>query len=556
MNHRPTGNAFILTLLMLLAPTLQAEVTASVDRQRIAFGDSLRLTLTADDDEELSEADLRPLLDNFDILQRSTNSSLSIVNGVRTHTKELLVDIAPRHEGILSIPAMRVGSTMTNPVQVIVSPAPDVASGGQSLLFEAEVDRDQVYVQEQIILTLRILQAINLENRSLSEFTLDNAFIKPLEQQSYQRAIEGRPWLVHELRFAIFPEQSGQLDIPAQVFTATEAQGRRSFFDRGNGRRLRRTSEPLTVEVLPRPTDFPGATWLPARNLQLEETWSTPPEELQVGESATRTIRITGEGLQAAQLPPVQFRPIDGLKYYPDQPQVREMEVASGLEGVRIDSAALVPTQSGQWQIPEIRIPWWDTTDNQLRFAVLPARGIDVAPGIPLVSTVEPLAPPAPAVPSDGDAAAIQSGAVWPWQLLGGISTAGWLATLWVLWRNRQTPTPEPAQSVPATSQKIALKTLLSACRDNDATQARRRLIHWARSYSNNPSLSTLEQVAALFSDKTLTESMFELDRALYQASNSSWSGRDLAACVERLDRLTAGAGRTTKPLRLYPQAA
>ena len=65
----------------------------------------------------------------------------------------------------------------------VVSRCPDIRPRDEPVLFEAEVDRDSVYVQGQVILTLRLQQAINLDGRSISELELDNAFVKPLEQQ-------------------------------------------------------------------------------------------------------------------------------------------------------------------------------------------------------------------------------------------------------------------------------------------------------------------------------------------------------------------------------------
>ncbi|HBM84533.1 MAG TPA: protein BatD, partial [Halieaceae bacterium] len=86
-----------------------------------------------------------------------------------------------------------------------------------------------------------------LDSRSVSELQLDNAYVQPLEQNSFQRTQDGRPWLVHEVRYAIFPEQSGTLTIPPQVFTGRESSGRRSVFDFGSGgRQLQRRTEPLT----------------------------------------------------------------------------------------------------------------------------------------------------------------------------------------------------------------------------------------------------------------------------------------------------------------------
>ena len=119
-----TGRALplVLLLLSLLGTGIaQAAVTASLDRQRVALGDSLRLTITADGEEELSAVDLAPLQRDFEILRRSTSSQTRFVNGQRSHTRQLLLDLAPRVEGQLQIPPLRVGDTLTPALAVAVA---------------------------------------------------------------------------------------------------------------------------------------------------------------------------------------------------------------------------------------------------------------------------------------------------------------------------------------------------------------------------------------------------------------------------------------------------
>ena len=152
------------------------------------------------------------------MLQRSTRSNTSYVNGERSHNRQLLMDITPRRTGTLRIPAFELGAARTAPIEVRVSDPVPIDPDAAQVLFNAELDRDQVYVQGQVILTVRLQQAINLDNRSISELELPGTFVVPLEQQSFQRNVGGRPWLVHEVRYAIFPEQSGRLSIPSLTF--------------------------------------------------------------------------------------------------------------------------------------------------------------------------------------------------------------------------------------------------------------------------------------------------------------------------------------------------
>lgn len=549
-----------LCVLMLTSAVAQADITASLDRERVAMGDTLRLTITATDNEDLGNIDLRPLAKNFEILQRSSSSKTSIINGRRSSTNELLIDITPRRQGTLEIPAMRLGPHVTNMIWVAVAEPPAGSSGGQNLLFEAELDRDSVYVQGQVILTLRVQQAINLEDRSITELKLDNAFVRPLEQNSFQRTMDGRPWLVHEVRYAIFPEQSGTLEIPAQTFSGRESVPRRSLFDLGGGgRQMRRSTEPLRIEVLPRPGGYPDSTWLPARSVTLEESWSTPPEQLRVGESATRTVIIRGEGLQGAQLPPVLYPATEGLKYYPDQPVISDGETATGLLGTRQDSVAVVPTRAGQWQIPELRISWWDTGKNELRHAVLPARQLEVAAAQPAAGATTP--PPLSTTPIDIGTGQVRleqattgySGRTW--QIFSVFNGVGWLLTLaYLVWSRRspkKTNTPSPGNS----AEKPAFKQLLASCADGNALRARQAMVNWAAALLPGTDIVSLEQVANAFNDPLLRAELELLDTTLYSPDKAAWDGAALADIARRLRSEHARPIDTqAAELNLYPQ--
>lgn len=558
------GNALASCLVLWLLLFTQAStgaVTANIDRNRVALGDSVRLTLTATDDEDIDDSDLRPLLADFEIMQRSTSSNTTIINGRISQSRQVIVDLSPLHEGDLVIPALHVGSSVTQALTVSVSPASSQPADGERILFEAEVDQPRVYVQGQVILTLRLQTAVNLEAPSLPALQLDNAFVKPLEQHSFQRTINGQPWIVAEIRYAIFPEQSGSLDIPAQTFTGRLNEGRRGFFGHGGGQRVRRSTTPITLEVLPKPDTFGPTDWLPARKLSLKESWSTPPEQLRVGESATRTIEITGEGLQGAQLPPILFAPIDGLKYYPDQPQITEQEVASGLQGVRRDSTAVVPTRAGTYEIPEIRIPWWDVQQEKLQYAVLPARHITVAAGaMAPAGTVQPA--PVPAANSTPVAAdnAPPTASNWDtrvWPALAGLSTVGWLLTLVYLWRQRQPRRRDTSTPPGDDDARTALKQLLNACAAQDATAARAAVIRWATALKPGHGIVSLDQVSSAFGDTALARELTALNASLYSTGDSRWTGDALAECARRLQSThrrtpsVSGAGQ----LALYPQA-
>lgn len=558
------GREFLLTITLVvgllgLAGGAHAAITAEVDRYQIALGDTVKLTLLTTDGDELSDIRLDSLETDFQVLQRASSSNISIVNGSRSHEKKLIVTLAPRREGSLTIPALRSGKNTTRPISLLVAAAPAANTSGQEVIFTAEVDSKSVYVQSQILLTLRIQQAIELDGRSISELELDNAFVKALEQKTFQRRSDGRNWLVHEVRYAIFPEQSGTLQIPEQVFSGRLREGRRSFFNSGGGRQMQRKTDALSIEVLPRPQQFNTGDWLAARQVKVEERWSTPPEQLRAGESATRTIQIVGEGVQGAQLPPILLEPIDGLKFYPDQAEITEQEVSSGLLGVRRDSTAVVPTRAGTWSLPEMRIPWWDTQTDQLRYAVLPGRSITVAAADPSTTT-PPTELANPAIAATSTLGQGNSN-VLLWQALTAFSVSGWILTAVYFWRRKsRQPTQEPAAQENV-SERRSFKNLQEQCTKEDPIAARSAMIAWASALLDAPLAST-QQVADHFNDEALTQALQALDSCLYGSSLGSdsetkkWRGDTLLKCCTAL-RDKHKRDRSTKKvaeLQLYPQ--
>jgi hypothetical protein len=575
----------LLLMLLMQVPAAYAGVSATVDRRNIAMGETLMLVIASDAAEDPAATDLSPLERDFDILQRSSSSSMQIINGQSQRSRELRLELLPQREGTVQIPPLDVDGVRTEAIQIEVSAAPPAASADQDVIFSAEVDTDSVYVQQQVVLTLRVEQAINLDERSVSELELEqDAFITPLGQNSYQRNSGGKRWLVNELRFAIFPQQSGTLTIPAQTFVARERRPSRSLFDLSSGPRLQRRSQPIEIAVKPRPATFPGTDWLPAQQLSIEEQWSEDPEQLAVGQSLTRTVIVRAQGLQGAQLPPLLFSPQQGLKYYPDQPSIEDSESDQGVIGMRVDSAALVPVQPGSYALPEVRIPWWDTSTDSLRYATLPARtlrvsaapqaaGSGVADTDPAPGATGPAEPSANRAGLEGSVTdtTVNSTALRSWQLATAVCAAGWLLSTLLWWRRRARSQPSGTlatgpggHTADSEDEKAAWRQLREACTRRDASGAHRALQQWLRQCADYRRAENPRQYVSRRQADALLQAMDTLERTLYAAAadRASWDGRALLQAAEALratnkQRGTGDRGNRAGELApLYPQTA
>lgn len=557
---------FWLVAIGLLPALALADLTARIDRAQVRLGDSLQLTLSSDGVTDPATADLSPLTRDFEILQQSSRSSTQMVNGTTTREKALVIELVPRRAGTLEIPALFAGGERTQAIALQVSEASAGPAGDEQILFSASVDSDSVYVQQQIILTLTLQQAVTLDDRSVTELKLDDAYVKPLGQNSYQRTSNGRRWLVHEIRYAIFPEQSGTLTIPAQTFAGRARQGSRSLFDLDGGPRISRNSDAITLEVKPRPPSFPGNTWLPASKLEIEEIWSTAPEALATGDSVTRTIIVTGEGLQGAQLPPLEFPDMQGLKYYPDKPSIEEAETDSGVIGLRTDSTALVPVRPGVYRIPDLRIPWWDTVNDRLRYAVLTGREISVETAAADSAATLPseASPTQTTTAEDSQQSIIASTRSNLWVWLSGLLATGWLLTAAAFVRAARQPC-QPAATAPSTvflaHEPKAWKRLQAACAAGRPGPAREALRRWLQTLPPPAASQSPLSFAASQKDSALQLALAALDAALYGSAQSPdvWDGSALlsAAASARqscLQQLSADTAQKNAALpALYP---
>ena len=551
--NRSVGNLFVCACcvtMMLWTNLSWAELSATADRRTIAMGETLRLTLLGDAGEQPAEIDLTPLNRDWEILSRSSATNARFINGQNQVTRTLEMELAPLRQGTLTIPSLTAGGRSTTPLAIRVNPEPVVAPGDELVLFDASVDERSVYVQSEVILTVTLQQAINLDGGEISNFDIPDAVVENLERRSFQRRVGNRTWLVTELRYAVYPQKSGSLTIPAIGFTAREVQPGRSLLGARLGRRLRMASTPLEIDVKSVPTSFPGEVWLPARALTLEENWSIDPASLNVGDSTTRTLTLTARGLQGSQLPPLSSVQgavnIPELRFYPDQESIDQSELADGLQGRRVQSEALVARSGGTWTLPEIRVPWWNIETDRLEFATLPARTVVVT----AIQTADQIND---ATLSPNTSTAGTTLPLWLW----AVSAAGWLVSLALgilLWLSRrQTAGPSPASGdakAKSASVRQALVEIRKAAEQQDATLLRKAILQWADLH-HDQRFSSLEALARV-STEALSTRLGAVDRSLYGDGEIAGA---LDGLIDTLREEPAPQSRGTgsNTLSLYP---
>ncbi|WP_239692664.1 BatD family protein [Microbulbifer mangrovi] len=370
-------------LLLALSVTAKAqELTASVDRNELAINETFTLTLRYSGGQRGGQPDFDLLAQDFEVLSRQQSNQYRVTNGHAESFVEWTVILAPLKQGKLFVPSLHLHGQVSDAIPITVNKAGQSPSGGKRQAFlEVELDKDRVHVQEQLLVKVRLYTTVGLHDIATDPLQIPGAHVEKVDEQRFERRIDGVGHAVYELTYAVFPESSGELLIPALNYVAVT--GRRdpfSLFNR-NAQRMRLRSEAKTVQVEPKPDSYSGSHWLPAASLGLVQSWSKDPEEFKVGEPITRIITLRAEGLRAAQLPPLPRLAIDGLKTYPDQAQQEDQPGSNGISGSRIETTAIVATKPGSYQLPAITITWWDTKTGRQRATQLPAFRFNVSGG-------------------------------------------------------------------------------------------------------------------------------------------------------------------------------
>ena len=542
----------ILSTLCLSAMTASdsyAALTAKVDRTVLDSNETLRAELRYDGQVFAGEPDFEPLSKDFEVLSNRRQQNYSNVNGKTESYTAWTLELRPKRAGILLIPSLTFKKEVSNAVELRVRAAPTNSSanpGTQPIYTETTVDTNTPYVGQQVILTHRLYTSVQLRDFSLSELTIDKAELHRLGDTQYQKVINGRNYLVLEVKYAIFPQAKGTLIIPGLRFAAYEVNNRSQFGVFNNrGNQIIRDTESKALEVNARPSQASIGGWMPSTSVTMEQRWSGDIDSVTVGEPVTRTITIRAEGLSAAQITPLQEPQGDNYRGYPDQPQLDEIVTANGLAATRIESLALVPNKPGEIVLPAVQLVWWDTNSNQPRIASLSPITLQVSPS----SNIDATANGSNVMQMTNDAmTTLATDALKPkvsFMTNLSLSINALLITLIIVLlmrRKRESSAARSQQpSLSLDSARLNLKQQLRAieseAKDENLMAMRDAILRWGKIlFAENPP-STLKSLGDLLGNPSISQLFAQLDQHLYQYNGVPDTTLDVALLLASLKK-------------------
>ena len=557
---------YLVSLLFIATPTFADSLTASVDRDTLGISETLTLTLRHDPQTNATP-DYSQLEKDFEILNTQSGRSMSIVNGRTESYTQWKLMLAPRKIGKLLIPSFDINGNISDAIEITVEKQSTQfkASGSDPVSVEVLTDKNNLFVQEQVIFTVRLITNVSLTAAQLDPLSIPDTFVTELDEQNYKTTINNQPALVVEKRFAIFPLKSGTLTIPALRYQVAIDDGDIWSRMSGSNNILRLMTEEKTLTVNAAPAD--KTNWLPAENLHISEHWSAGLDNMKVGEPISRTITITAKGLTAAQIPPLTSSSIDGLTFYQDQAQTDDQKTKNGIQGSRIETTAIVPNKDGKYTLPEIRIEWWNTKTQEYQVATLPAVNLTVGTNShsptadEIVETAKQIMEKSkeqtnePSIVIDSNN--IQTETKTPVWIYIALAISSLLSVFFFLawWNLRQRfntyiHRKNELEKAAIASETNAWNQVKECLQQNNLIELRQAIIEWAKLYWKNDSIQSLQDVAVQADSVSLQEMLAQLDASLFAANNHHFDKQVLREALGNLRRGKMQKAATENQLR------
>lgn len=348
-----------------------------------------------------------PQISDFRILSgpsRSQQSSTQIINGNVTSSQSLTFTyiLVAEKEGEFTLPGATVsvdGNEITsNKITVKVLPQDKANAARQSasqgsrgqrqpgnasvdiatndLFMTATLNKTNVVEQEAVLLTFKVYSAVNLTALNgkipdLKGFQIQEVELPP-EKEWQLEHYNGRNYrTILWQQYVLFPQQSGEIEIPSATFEGVVAQQVRpidpfDFFGGSNyvevKKELRTPRLKLNVQKLPsgKPEGFSGAVG------SFKISSSVSATELKANEAVTLRLVISGTGnMKLIKTPEVEF-PEDFEVYDPKVDNKFSLRT-NGFSGNKVIEYLAIPRFGGDYTLPSIKFSYYDIASKEYK---------------------------------------------------------------------------------------------------------------------------------------------------------------------------------------------
>src|SRR3989338_8144130 len=373
-------------------------ISSDVDRQELSIDEQLTLTIIVSGNvSDIPQPQITGLT-GFTAYSAGRSQNISIINGKVSSSVSFTYILIPNDAGEYTLGPFSINyqgkAYSTSPINIKVTPRAKPGPGGRpysyhqvpagpsdkdsrregkELFIEAYVDKLTSYVNEQITLTFAFYQSVNLfENPVYNPPSTTGFWTEDMPpQKKYYKTIDGREYLVTEIKTALFATAPGEFTIgPARLEASIEDLER--FFSRSpfdvfdkdpfsmfrRGKPIVLTTDPITIEILPlpeegRPLNFKGDVG------RFDITAEADKNSVEENQPITLKIRIKGEGnIKTVSSP--DTGELDNVKVYDSASSENISKSGYIVQGEKIFEKVFVPKNPASLTIGPIRYSYFD----------------------------------------------------------------------------------------------------------------------------------------------------------------------------------------------------
>ena len=433
MNISNKTKRLLLPVILLLMAGIQAiaqdvSFTAQAP-QAVVVGERFRITYKVDsrDSKEFRAPDMKSL----NVLagpSTSTSSSTQIINGqisssyTMTYTyvvvatqegdveldgatitaggkqvtsNRLTIKVLPPDQTSQQQQGSRQGQGSSQSANQRTSGQTSTASSADELFMLATVDKTTVYEQEALLLTFKIYKLPSVDLRTMSNKMPDlkNCHVQevelPQQKEFNLEHYNGRNYQTMVWsQYVLFPQHSGELEIPATPFEGVVAQRveNRSndvfdmFFNSSRYVEVKKdlTTRSIKINVKPLPQGKSSAFYGGVGDFTISSSISST--DVTANDAVTVRVILSGTGnLKLVKTPEIKF-PQDFDIY---DPKVENKYTIKGgrQTGNKVYEYLVIPRHAGQYTIPAVEFQYFDPKSGSYKTVKTDEYTLNVAKG-------------------------------------------------------------------------------------------------------------------------------------------------------------------------------
>ena len=551
---------FVMVVSLGLLGSPAPAQTTSLRQQQIYLGDIAELTIEYESSiPSLYAIDTSILDADFIILDTRSSVSRVIEGNQSLHRMHWAVQLVPRRSGNLHIPPLKFGENHSEPMSLEVNQVSALQQARQNVFLEVEAYPPNPYPGQQTRIVTRLFHNLELLDAFFTEPKISQVQVsRSGRDRQYESIRDEVSYKVLERSMVLTSNTDEQLSIESASYRGSILADNPAT----STRYIYRSSNPLWLPLRALPVGADTASWLPARQLEMQLDWDEMDAIPKPGDSVGVTLRLHASGLPGEALPAdLLLRDSGQYRIYADQ-EIRSTQI-EGVPGQEHFSGslqqryAIIFDQPGEIIFPALNLHWWNVELDSAAVASVAATRLTVSPNT--ASTTSN--------PATGDS--INGDLVGPKESARGLIPSGlyqhraWLLLLpfgmlmvVLLLLARPLCASIHVRLRLVGMRRRCLQNLKKACLNNDAALTRCELINWGRVQWCDHRISGLYQLARRGRSANWAGHLAALDAAVFGLQGDVWQGQPLWVLI----RQESKSSSAIKPSRgalpgLYPHS-